>query len=255
MAFPLMRSLVEAAEMAMTKQYRKRVSRRIYAELGGEVRYGPFKGLRLEDGSHISDGPLALKVLGLYEQELLDEITARPVQTLVNMGGADGYYSVGMLRADLAERSIAFEMDPAGRETIARNAKANGVADRITVLEKATEDWAARVLELDVDPARTLVLCDIEGMEFELITPEAVAALPGASYMIELHHALVPDGETKLERLQAALEPTHRTQVLRSGPPRWSGIAEVEALRDLERALVTSQGRKMIGEWMVARPR
>ena len=41
---------------------------------------------------------------------------------------------------------------------------------------------------------------------------------------------------------------------IRSKPPEWSGIEEIEALSDNDRALVTSEARDLIGEWLVITP-
>ena len=249
------RSLAEAVEMALAKRYRNRISRRVHAGAGGVVRHGPFAGMRLENGSHISDGPLALKVLGLYEQDLMDEVTARRWDALVNLGGGDGFYPVGMVRGGLAGRAVVFEMRAEGRETIQRNARANGVADAIVLHGAAGPDWHERVLADGVSPEDALVLCDIEGAEFELLDAASVGALAGATFMVELHHPLVADGARKLEALHASFAPTHGVRTIKATPPRWGGMEEVERMRDLERALVTCEGRKMLGEWLIAVPR
>ena len=246
------RGPIEAIELAMVKQYRKRVSRRVYAETGGVVRYGVFEGLKLENGSHISDGPLAMKVLGLYETELTEAITQRRFETIVNMGGGDGYFSVGFLHAGLAERSVTFELDPKGRETIERNARSNGVADRITILGPAGPDFAQQVLAQGIDPAQTLIVCDIEGAEFDLLTAETVEKLADATWGIELHSK---PGSKEERQLEAAFAPTHQTRIIKATPRQWAGMPEIEALRDYDRALVTCEGRKGLGTWLVAEPR
>jgi len=39
--------------------------------------------------------------------------------------------------------------------------------------------------------------------------------------------------------------------VLKSKPKQWAGISEIEELSENDRALVCSEGRKFLGEWVI----
>lgn len=247
-----MSKLMASLEKAIVKQRRKRVSQEMFARFGGEVRYGPFAGLKLGGDANTSAGNLGAKVCGLYEQGLLRWIAANgPYRDVVNFGAADGYFSIGLLVAGLAERSICFEMTAEGRAAVERNAQANAVADRVIVRGIADDTAGAQLAEDGVDARGALVLCDIEGAEFSVLSDKVLADLKGATLIVELHDHLMPEGTALRAALIARLPKGARHEILRSPPADWTGIPEVEAMSDYDRALVSLDGRKVLGEWLI----
>ena len=96
------------------------------------VRSGPFAGMNLEGAC----SPLGPKVLGTYEMELwalIETITRSPVQHVVNVGAADGFYAVGFLRHLPMARATAFEMLTSHHAHIDTLARTNGVRDRLAI--------------------------------------------------------------------------------------------------------------------------
>ena len=87
-----MGKIFNAISKAMMKQRRKILSRNIFDRHNGTVQHGPYKNMKLGSRSNISQGPLALKVLGLYERQVTEKISQiGKFQTLINFGAADGY--------------------------------------------------------------------------------------------------------------------------------------------------------------------
>lgn len=250
-----MTGLVESLEKAVAKLYRKRIARRIYENSDRSVRYGPFKGMRLPARAHISSAPLALKMFGLYEPEVLAFLTGlEDRDTLVNLGAGDGYYSVGLIHAGTVRRALSFEIDAGGREAIRNNAREHGMEGSIGIFGPADRELATTLAREGVDPSRTIILSDIEGAEFEVIDDALVSAMKGACWAIEIHDFAVSDGAAKLEALQARLARHNGVEIVKAGPRDWRGIPELEALHDNARALVTSDGRKQLGRWLFAKP-
>lgn len=251
-----MTGLIESLEKAITKLYRKRAAGRLYARAGGVVQRGLFAGMRLDQTSHLSNSYMALKAYGLYETEVHAWLALQPdVDTLVNIGAGEGYYSIGLVRIGKAKRAISFELDGKGRSAIAVNAAANSLGDKIAIHGAAGADLVDVLKREEADPRSTVLLCDIEGGEFSVITPELVRFLSGARFAIELHGFAVADGEKAISDLAGLFAGTHDVEIVKAGPRDWSGIAEIEALNDLERALVTTEGRKKLGRWLFATPR
>lgn len=251
-----MTSMLEALEKAFVKLRRKRVARTLFHKHGGIIQAGAFKGLALDGESNISQGPLAIKIFGLYETAVMERIVALgPFNDAINIGAADGYFSLGLLRAGLAQRSICFEMTAAGRAAIQRNAERNGLADRVVILGTADENIGQLLAPTGFSPARSLVLCDIEGGEFTVLSRSVLEQLSGAVFIVELHDRIQtgrPDQrQALLERFTAHYDCT----IIQTVPVNWAGIADIEALSDNDRALATSEGRRAIGEWLVATPR
>jgi len=250
-----MGGLLDSLERALIKQRRKRLSSTIFEKYGGVVQAGPFAGLKLDGRSNVSRGPLAIKLFGLYESEVLAVMQAAgPFSDVVNIGAADGYFSLGLLRAGLAKRSICFETTREGRAAIARNAAENGLADRVVVLGTADDGLAGHLGAAGFDPRDALMLCDIEGAEFSVLSPAVLAALQGAVMIVELHDRVTPGSPDRRAQLVARLPAGYAHRVITSRPAQWAGIPDFESLGDNDRALVTSEGRKALGEWLVASP-
>ena len=247
---------IEAIEKALTKQYRKRVARRVFAALGGTVAHGAFAGLVLARSSHLSPSDLALKALGLYEAEVVDVLTSLGrTKTFVDLGAGDGFYPIALTRFGFADRALAFELQAEGRAAIRANAEANGVAERIGIFGAAGADLAATLKAEAVDPASLVLLCDIEGAEYAVIDDALLEVLSPAHLVVELHPFAVADGAAREAAWLASVSRTHEVSLFTQAPRDWRGIAELEALGDYERALVMCEGRKAPQRWLHAWPR
>ena len=122
-------SLAKSLSRAIIKTHRKRLAREVFARHQGIIQRGPFEGMKLDGEANTSAAAHGLKILGLYETPVMDQMLEWcPTEVLVDIGAADGYYPIGMLKRGLAKRAICFEMTEAGRAAIAKNAKLNGVA-------------------------------------------------------------------------------------------------------------------------------
>ena len=69
--------LLMALTKAISKIRRKQLATAIFDRYNGIVQRGPYRGLKLGSRSNISQGPLGLKVLGLYEKAVVAELESR----------------------------------------------------------------------------------------------------------------------------------------------------------------------------------
>ena len=98
------------------------------------VRRGPFEGLKLAPDHRVGELSVT-KLLGIYEHELLEIITASDHwDRVVNIGSAEGYYATGFARRNADRRVTAFDTDPSAQSTTRRTATLNHVENRVTVL-------------------------------------------------------------------------------------------------------------------------
>lgn len=250
-----MKKLLNAASKAIAKQRRKSLSNEIFSRHNGEVQLGAYKGLKLQGDSNVSRGPLGLKIFGLYETQVVNEITASaPFTDLINLGAADGYMSLGPLFAGLCDRSICFEMTEEGRNAVQANAEMNGVAENVVIRGIADETLGAQLNEIGADLSKSVILCDIEGAEFDVLTEELLAALKNARIIVELHDRVMPGGLALREALIARIPEGNHARILKAEANTFNGIEELERMHDIDRSLVLSDGRKIIGEWLVIEP-
>jgi len=188
---------------------------------------GPFAGMHYLD--EIVWGPIEPKWLGCYEAELheiMARVLAKNYDTIIDIGSAEGYYSVGLAKSLPAATVFSFDVDPWGRAQQRRLARMNGVANlRIGRF--------CRPVDLDrLATGRTLVICDIEGYEYGLLDPARAASLKTCDILVELHpnEALglsVTDGDAAL---RARFAGTHRIEARESMPRR---IEDCRALPNL----------------------
>lgn len=242
-------------EKALAKMYRKRCSRKLFDKHNGVIQEGVFKGLQLSGNTNISNGVLALKIFGLYEQVVVEEITnAGPFNDCVDIGAADGYFPLGLLKAGLAKRTICFEATAQGQASIELNAKANELSDKIVVYSKADETFDTKLNEANFQPQNSLIICDIEGAEFEIFSKQFFNYVHGATIIIELHDRVLGKSLSLRDDLAALLPDDYSAKIIKSQPVTWGGIQDLEELHDIDRALVTCEGRKKLGEWLIVSP-
>jgi hypothetical protein len=158
---------------------------------------GPFRGLVYPDVRPHGYMILAAKYLGTFELELHDAVERacqRSYDTVLNVGSADGYYTVGFAMRLPSSRVIAWEMDPWWRNVTLSVATLNGVSDRVDLRGECT---VAEMRSIATS-GRTLVFSDCEGFEMELLTPENLAGLGTYDIIVECHDLFVPGVTTAL---------------------------------------------------------
>jgi hypothetical protein len=233
---------------------RRNISERIRLHYANTVAHGPFKGLKLVEDAHWGSADLGGMILGLYEKEILSQLAAagRKRRTFIDLGAADGYYGLGVLVGDLFEKSTCFEITEKGREVIARNAALNGLQDRVTILGEAKPDFYTQIAPEDLNDA--LLLIDIEGAEFDIVTADTFAAFAKSTVIIEVHE-WYPDIQQKIERLLQQAAATHTAHRFSTGARDLSGFPELKVINDNERWLLCSEGRPYLMSWYRFDPR
>ncbi len=250
-----MSSLVESFEKAVVKLRRRRVSKTLFDRYRGEVQRGPFAGLKLDRKNTASKGQLGLKIFGLYESVVVNAIEQHgPFGDLVNIGACDGYFTLGLLRGGLVRRSICFEAVATRQRAITRYAQNNQLDDRVIVLGTADENIGQEISKHEFVSKNSLMICDIEGAEFELLTANFLSQLTGATMIVELHDRIAGQSLELRQQLIDRLPENYQHTILTWQPPDFSGIRDIEELSDNDRALAVSEGRKQRGEWLMAWP-
>lgn len=171
---------------------------------GGCVNGGPFAGMRYIRGAVGS--AYVPKLLGTYERELnqcIEQACALNFPLIVDIGAAEGYYAVGLARRNPNARVIAFEMEEKGQAALKQMAQLNDVTPRVHVRGRCElEDLQSALAGAD----RSLIVCDVEGYEENLLEPKAIPALARAHLLVEMHDFIRP-GVTEL--ITERFTPTH----------------------------------------------
>lgn len=233
------------------------MARSVFDHFGGVIAYGPMKGFRLDPESSWNAADLGSKIFGLYEQEVLTMLQNCRGKTdvLVNLGAADGYYGVGMIKGGLFAKSVCYEATEAGREVIAKTAELNQVADRLDIRGAADAGFTEDLQASGIDLSRCLILSDIEGGEFDVFSPECIAKLRQAVLLIELHEFMVPDGEARAKTLIDDLGAAFKLTFVTTGARDLSKFAELANVNDTDRWLICSEGRAKLMTWVLCEPK
>lgn len=236
-------------------RHRLRLSNHVVACCQGKVARGPFTGMVLPAATGgWGDADRGAMALGLYEQEVLDLITqySTPGCTFINLGAADGYYGIGMLRSGIASSAYCFEMDDTARAKLIQHARTNGVADRLKVFGKADARFFERLDPLQA--GRAFILCDIEGAEFDVFpSADAFLRFKDSHIVIEIHD-WSDELKQRTQKLVADASQTHRPTFFRTSSRDLSGIDLLKDLDDTTRWLVCSEGRPKLMEWCHLKP-
>jgi len=232
----------------------RRVTERWVAERGLTVRSGPFAGMEYDPSVVGFAEALVAKLIGAYERELhpaIREIQANgQIDTVVNIGCAEGSYAVGLARTMPRAHVYAYDLNPTMRRLCRRTAERNGVLDRLTIQGLCDLDaLRARAGE------RTLVVADCEGCERDLLDPDEVPALCESTIVVELHDFDDPTtSSTVLERFEA----THETELI-TAEPRYPvehpEPGELPGISPAEHEIALLEFRPSVMQWAVLRPR
>jgi hypothetical protein len=242
LAPPAVRALWQWARSRNSLSERlKRVGQAVARRYEHTVAAGPFQGMRY--GAEAFYSGYAPKLIGCYEAELhptMQQILARDYTLLVDIGAAEGYYAVGLARGLPRSRVEAFESDDHARKLCGELVQLNHVADRVT-LRGACDPEALHALPLD---ERSLVICDCEGYEIELIDPAAAPALSRCDLLVEMHDCFNPRiTPTLLSRFQD----THDITLIDSRPHDPADFPAAHFLPPRDRALAVDDLR---GAWL-----
>lgn len=237
-------------------EHRFHLSQDLARNFSNQIAYGPFAGTLLSNASWWSGGDRGAMLLGLYEKEVLEWLVTNSSgrRVLVDIGAADGYYAVGGVARGYFSTSFCFETSDEGKLAIRENARANGILDHVHVLGHADEAQLIRLLDaesLHVDDL--VILIDIEGGEFEMLTDSLLEMLAGAAIVVELHDWVPPESNPVAE-LAARAARWHTVGYLRTGERNPRQFAELRSWPDDDCWLICSEGRRHAMRWMVLTP-
>jgi len=217
------------------------------------VSYGAFKGMVMSDRAWWGVDDFFTKYTGHYERHVIDELEKlkEKYNSFIDIGAGDGFFAIGTLFSGMFLEAICFEISKKGREVIKENASLNGVSDKITIYGEATPEALTFALP---NPARCLIICDIEGAEFSLFDRPTLEALQHSHIIIELHDDLFPRlSKARQALIEAASEYFDVTYIPRHNPEP-NTLPEIQDWDDDARMLAFSESRPTRMEWVLLSP-
>jgi hypothetical protein len=231
---------------------RLRASLTAFQACGGVVAAGPFRGMVVADQFAWGDANAGAVVLGCYEEQLhdsIEELIASSPDLVVNIGSAEGTYTVGLARRLPQARLLAVDIEPAAEQALTANAQLNGVAGQVSFRLGMTP----RELEKELHGARNpAVVIDCEGCEVDFIDPVVVPALSRCHLLVEVHSGIRPGA---LEVLHQRLTSTHTVDEIMESGRNPHSFRQLRAMPSVDKWLVVCEGRNETMTWLWCRPR
>lgn len=219
-----------------------------------EIAHGPFRGMKLSSSSWWGRYDCASKLLGQYESHILAEIVAlsKTHDHFVDIGAADGYYVVGCVKSGLYTSATAFEIVERGRDVTCENARLNAVDGRIDVRGEADVAALAEIVEIQ---GPSVVLCDIEGGEFDLLNDAMLDTLKNSTVIVELHDGFIKVKDDCRDNLFKNAGKYFDIRPIERHGPKVNGFTELTDWSDDERMLAFSESRPVMMDWILLSPK
>jgi ribosomal protein L11 methylase PrmA len=236
----------------MADQRRQELIPFVFHHTQGQVQTGPFAGMIIVPRSMWGDGDVASKLLGVYENELhkfVQHAAAVNHDAVINIGSAEGYYSVGFARLMPQVSVTAVDIDPRSAEVVKMNAEINQVTNLDTVTAHVDVAWLEQRCASCVCP---LLVIDCEGAELSLLDPNTVPSLSRASILVESHDCVTAGiTDTLIQRFS-------HSHVIQSVSQQFKDPYQFEFLKELsdcDKWALVHEGRPSTMTWLYMTPR
>ena len=221
-----------------------------------KVSTGLYKGMKIHDSSFWSQKDLSARLLGLYEYEVqkmilkIQSVSKLKKKYLINIGGGDGYHSIGLLKSKIFEKSIIFELDKYGRDIIDFNLKINKQKHKATIYGEAKNDFLTQDLK-SIKLKDCFFLIDIEGGEYSLLNEENLKKLSNSILLIEIHNTQKKIFKKFINRIKK----NYKFGTFYTESRDLSKIDFMSHLEDNDRWLAVSEHRPGMMSWIYCIPK
>lgn len=219
---------------------------------GARVQTGPFRGIMIIPRYMWGDGDTAAKLMGVYEDELHNFIEAAVAQNpdaVINVGCAEGYYSIGLASRLPDATVIAVDVDVRSSSIVKDTAQANQLKNLSAITHLVDHQWLEQQCQ---DKHKPLLVFDCEGAELELLDPTKVAALQKCSVIVECHDCMNP---VITKTLVSRFEHTHSIEQVFQTTKDSYQFEFLKNLSDCDKWALVHEGRPSTMSWLYMVPK
>ena len=143
-----------------------------------------------DKGTHWNYFDISSKLIGSYEEQIQENIIKMKdkyrLTNLVNIGAAEGYHIISLIKNNYFKKGYAFEIDKKGQDIIKKNIKKNNIVSRIKVFGEGNYNSIKDNINVK-ELSKTLFLIDIEKGEFDFFNKENIFFFNKSFFIIEYH--------------------------------------------------------------------
>ena len=173
----------------------------------------------------------------------------------LDLGAADGYFALGVLYNNIFGKTVAFEKNNNTRIQLAKNSEMNLLEDRISIYKEANYEVIKALVDQEIiHPNQTLILCDIEGGEYNLFDKKFIDLFKTSFFIVEIH-SYNKVLANKKEDFIKKVSNNFKCQIIFDGYKRYENLEELHDYGDNDRLLITSEGRAEMGQWILLSPK
>jgi hypothetical protein len=241
----------------VTRHY---LTQRLREKTGSVVQYGILKGYEV-GVSDWAEAAAGTYLLGTYEAQvcaILDMLKS-PERVLIDIGAADGLYGVGLVAVGAFGRSLCFEADETRRQNLLELSSRLGLADRVAIYGAADAAAISRAIaDHGIDTRKAVVVCDIEGGEFDLFDASLLEILSDCQLIVETHDFLLKGAArsgTALPELKLRAQQFFNVHEIKDGLRYVRDIPLLAEWSDADTWMMCMEGRRRMMTWLYLAPK
>ena len=223
----------------------------------GKILYGPYAGTRFVNEHEWSNTDLAAKYLGSYELQIQKEITSLSkkfkLNTFVDLGAAEGFHIISLLKKKYFKKGFAFEIQKKSRNLLKKNALKNGVLKKLKIFDKANF-YSLKKNLLNINQKKTLFLVDIEGNEYSLFDEDFCDYFAKSFFIIEDHDFNIKD-DNLIKVFKKNINKKFNVKIINDISKNPFFFKILKNFNDDEKYLMMSEGRLKTMQWIILFPK
>ena len=222
-----------------------------------KILYGPYAGTKIVNSYGWSNVDFAAKYLGTYESHIQQKIIFLSkkfkLKNFVDLGAAEGFHIISLLKKKYFSKGIAFEISEKSRNLLKKNALTNNVSNKLSIFATAKFETLQKNL-VKINHSKTLFLIDIEGNEFYLFNKEFCNYFSKCIFIVEDHNFNIVN-KKKLKNFYEITKKNFKIEVIRDVPKNPFEFKILDKFSDDEKYLMMSEARPETMRWLILYPK
>ena len=171
----------------------------------------------------------------------------------IDLGAAEGYHIISLLKKKFFKQGLAFEISKKSREILKKNAQINKLNNRIRIYKDANLSSLKNTLR-NFNHRRLLFLIDIEGQEYDLFDKDFCKIFSKGTFIIEEHPFNISN-KRKIKNFNQNIKKYYNVEILKDAPKNPFNFSILEKYSDDEKYLMMSEGRPESMQWVILQPK